>query len=340
MKNIKFILLFGFLLLMTKGYSQNDTLIAKDGTVLVGEIKEMTRGVVSMETSFSDSDFKIEWLNVKKMISTRSFRVNLTNGDRLFGPIEMHDSLSTVVIIDQKYGEVSVAIESIVYIKHVEGGQVWDILNLALDVGYSYTKTNNLHQLNGSLNADYYTNVWGADIYATTVQNIQDDVDPISRNSAGLGLKLFFRHGYFGGLNADYFSNNEQRLDLRSNYDVSFGKFFAQTNKLYFSTALGIAYSIENYADTLPDRNSVEGKIGFELSLFDTGDLSMFTKLYLYPSITEKYRLRTLLNYTVKYDLPRDFYIKCGIDYNYDNKPIEGVDPDDYVITAGIGWEL
>ncbi len=66
----------------------------------------------------------------------------------------------------------------------------------------------------------------------------------------------------------------------------------------------------------------------------------MFTKLYLYPSITEKYRLRTLLNYTVKYDLPRDFYIKCGIDYNYDNKPIEGVDPDDYVITAGIGWEL
>lgn len=25
---------------------------------------------------------------------------------------------------------------------------------------------------------------------------------------------------------------------------------------------------------------------------------------------------------------------------NYDNQPIEGVAPDDYVITAGIGWEL
>ena len=43
---------------------------------------------------------------------------------------------------------------------------------------------------------------------------------------------------------------------------------------------------------------------------------------------------------TLKYDLPKGFYIKGNIDFHYDNKPIEGNSPDDYVYTLGIGWSL
>jgi len=75
-------------------------------------------------------------------------------------------------------------------------------------------------------------------------------------------------------------------------------------------------------------------------NMFDMGDLNMFTSAALYPSITEKGRFRFINKFNLKYDLPRDFYIKATLDYSYDNKPIEGVTPDDYVYTFGIGWEL
>ena len=321
-------------------YSQNDTLVAKDGTVLVGEIKDMDKGVLTMETSFSDDDFKIEWLQVKTIKSTRSYRIVSSNGDRLFGTITVDSTGGKIVINDEKSGNKEYDLAQIVYLNHVEAGSILDVLNLSLDLGYSYTKTSELHQLNGSFNADYLTNVWGITSYANTVQSVQRDVSPISRTGAGLGLKLFFKHDIFAGTDVDIFSNNEQRLNLRTNYDVNIGKYFIHTNRIYFNSNIGIVYTTEDYMDTIADRNNVEGKFGMEYNMFDVGDLNFLASVSLYPSITDAYRLRTVANIKLKYDLPRDFYIKFGLDYNYDTKPIEGISPDDYVFTAGIGWEL
>jgi hypothetical protein len=321
-------------------YSQNDTLVAKDGTVLVGEIKDMDKGVLTMETSFSDDDFKIEWLQVKAIISSRSYRIVSSDGDRLFGTITVDSIGGKIVINDKKSGNKEYDLAQIVYLNHVEVGSVFDVLNLSLDLGYSYTKTSELHQLNGSFNADYLTNAWGVTSYANTVQSVQKDVTPISRTGAGLGLKLFFKHDIFAGTDIDIFSNNEQMLNLRTNYDLNIGKYFIHTNRIYFNSNIGIVYTTEDYMDTIPDRNNVEAKLGMEYNMFDVGDLNFLTSITVYPNITDAYRLRTVANIKLKYDLPRDFYIKFGLDYNYDTKPIEGVSPDDYVFTAGIGWEL
>jgi hypothetical protein len=224
--------------------------------------------------------------------------------------------------------------------KYKDSGNILDVINLSLDIGYSYTKANQLHQLNSNIKGNYYSNVWGLNAYMNTVQNIQNNGEPTKRTNGGGGFRYFLRRNYFGAIDADFFSNNEQMLDLRSNYNISIGKFFVNNNRLYFNTSVGLAYSNENYSDTLTDRKSLEGKFGISLNMFDIGDLNVLTDVIFYPSITEQYRLRTTLNFTLKYDLPRDFYIKIGLDYNYDTKPIDGIDPDDYVITSGIGWEL
>jgi transposase len=64
LKNMKskLILLLGLVIAYTS-FAQNDTIISRDNNVLNGEIKDMDRGVLTLETSYSDSDFKIEWLD-------------------------------------------------------------------------------------------------------------------------------------------------------------------------------------------------------------------------------------------------------------------------------------
>jgi len=335
---IRKVTILGFILFAFVSLRAQDTLLTTDNTKLVGEIKSMDRGVLVMETDFSDDDFTITWLKVQKISSQRNFRIILSNDERLYGTILYENGKLTIQ--DEEKGAESVEVSDIVYMKQVDEGSVFDLINLALDVGYSYTNANNLQQLNGSLTADYTRNKWGVDLYATTVKSIQTGVDNVMRNTAGFGLKVFANYGFYGDLGADYYSNTEQSMDLRSNYNLSLGKYIFRTNRQYLSASIGAAFLNENYSDTLVDRNSYEGKVGVEYNMFDMGDLNVFTSINLYPSFTEKGRLRTEYKLDVKLDLPRDFYIKGSLHYNYDNMPAEGVTFDDYVYTFGIGWEL
>jgi len=335
-------LLFILLLVLSSAsflYSQNDTLITNDGTVLVGEIKEMNKGVIAFETDYSDSDFKIEWLKIDRIITDRTYRIVLAKGQRYFGQFG-GDRINGIKIFDEFEGVVVVNLDDIVYLKHIDVGGVLDVMTLNLDVGYSYTKSNNLHQLNGALLVDYNTNVWGFSLNSSTVQSIQDDVSPTKRTTMDISLRKFLLRSYYGGLNADFFANNEQNLDLRSNYKLVIGNYFYRSNRQYLNSNIGLSYSFENYADTIQDRRGMEANVTLEYNAFDIGDLNFYTTITLYPSLSEVGRLRTELKSNIKYDLPRDFYFKVSLDYKYDTKPVEGAIPDDFVFTAGIGWEL
>ena len=318
--------------------AQNDSIISKNGTVLFGEIKTMERGVITIETEFSDDDFKITWNNIASIKSARDYRMILSSGVRYYGKINGSNNLLT--IIDLEKGTVTCQFDELVYLEHVDKGNFLDVVNLSLDFGWSLTKANNLEQFNGDFTADYYTNNWGVFTYYNTVRSTQDDAEKIKRDNGGLGVKAFVTHGYFAQLQADYYSNNSQSMDLRSNYSVSIGKYLVRTNRIYFNTSIGAAFLNENYSDTITDRNSYEGKVALEYNMFDVGDLNLFTNLEVFPSITEKGRVRTVFKFNLKYDLPRDFFIRGGINYSYDNQPIEGVTKDDYVYTFGFGWEL
>ena len=49
--------------------AQNDTIYFSASNMIVGEVKDMSRGVLTVETDYSDSDFKIEWQKVKRFHS-------------------------------------------------------------------------------------------------------------------------------------------------------------------------------------------------------------------------------------------------------------------------------
>lgn len=76
------------------------------------------------------------------------------------------------------------------------------------------------------------------------------------------------------------------------------------------------------------------------LNIYDVEDFDLNTDLKFYPSLSEKGRIRTDYNLTLKYDLPLDFYIKLGFSLNYDNKPAISGNEVDYIFTSGFGWEF
>ena len=67
------------LLIMVMGVSalkaQQDSLLMNTGEILAGEIKGFDEGVLTIETGYSDTDFKVEWDKVVSIKTENKFPV-------------------------------------------------------------------------------------------------------------------------------------------------------------------------------------------------------------------------------------------------------------------------
>ena len=82
--------------------AQGDTLILKSTEILVGELKEMNRNVVVLETDYSDSDFKITWKKVSQISTHTQFLVMLKKGDRFNGRLKSNGDHVYIISVDMQ----------------------------------------------------------------------------------------------------------------------------------------------------------------------------------------------------------------------------------------------
>lgn len=333
------IILF-IIFLSTTLVSASDTLRVSTGEILAGEIKKMDRSVITIETDYSDSDFMIDWAKVTEISSDRLFIIATTEGERYYGTIKTDFSDKNKVKIVEDGNLIQKNLADIVYINQVDEDFI-SRLSASIDIGFSYAKTNNLTQFSMRSNVGYMADTWTSNVYFNTVLSEQDSVQPTKRNEGGINFQYFLPADWFGVVSYSFLQNDEQKLKLRSITQLGGGNYLVRNNYMYFSASAGAAWNNENYTDpTIPSRNSAEGFAGLEVNMFNMGDLSMLTSLYVFPSFTESGRVRSDFKFDISYDLPLDIYFKVGYTLNFDNKPVEGASKTDYVFQTTVGWEL
>jgi len=321
-------------------FSQTDTLIMSNGNVVVGEIKNMNKNVLQIETDFSDSDFKIEWDKVRYIKSDQTFIIFSSNGNHFDGSIKMDDADTTKAIVYNGSQQVSLDLNEIVFIKEVEQNFLGR-LSLELSAGYTLTKANNLNTLSIRSYIGYLSKKFSADASFNLVRSVQEEVDPTRRTEASIGFRNIIKNDWFGLISSNLLQNDEQKIKLRATTSAGVGNYIVNTNKIYFGAAAGLAWNNERYTETPDDdKNSLEGFAGLEVNIFNLGDLDLLTYFNVYPGITEKGRVRTDFSFDLKYEFPLDFFINLGFTHNFDNQPVEGASKGDYVFQTTVGWEL
>lgn len=335
--------------------AQQDSLKLTNNNVIVGEIKSMDKGVLIIETDYSEDDFKVTWDKIKLISSKTNFLISLSNGRRFNGRLNSVDSVNIridyydpVLILNLKKSEVNeketdlleiVPLSSVVYLNAVDKG-FWSRLSASLDVGYSLTKANNLQQLNIRSSLGYLADRWKISASFNALNSNQDEVDEVKRTDGNATFNYFLPQDWFILYNLTYLSNTEQLIRSRYGNQIGLGKYVIHTNKTYFGFQAGVNLNSESYFDDNPSSNSGEAMLGTQLNLYDIGDLNLLTTLMAYPSLTQKNRFRSDFSLDVKYDFLDDFYIKVGTTMNYDNQPIVGATKLDYVFQITVGWEL
>lgn len=339
MKAYKLWTTFLLILFFNQTIAQSDSLILTNGNIIIGKAKSMDRGVLTYDTDYADSDFKISWNKVNGLFTETVFFITLTSGDRYTGHIESIGPKQMVIVSDE--GEkIEVKPEDIVYLDDLDEG-FWSQLYASIDVGFDLTKANDFKQVSMRSNVGYTDKRWNIDATYNTLNSSQSDVPDIKRTDGGMGFRWYLPRDWYPLFNVTFLSNTEQKLDLRTSVKAGMGKYIIHTNHSYWGFSGGANYNNENFSSDDADRESWEGFLGTELNLYDIGDLNLLTKLIAYPSFTEAGRWRADFNIDAKYDMPfdDDFYIKVGLTYNYDNQPVSGASESDYVFYTGFGWE-
>jgi len=332
----KFLILLGFLPIILMG--QHDTLWVKNGNVLYGEIKELTSGVLTMETAYSDDDFTIDYEEVDMLSIERQCLILAIGGLRITGFLKSEKSGQVTIT---KNGEEP-AVYSLKYITGIRQieSSFFSRFYGNVDVGFNLTKANNQRQLNIGVGLHYKGFKWISDLDISSLVSNRDDVEETQRTNINLGTTRLLSKKWFIRGTGSFLSNTEQNLEGRYSLRVGAGQYLATTSKLMFAVLGGLNYNDENYQDPTLDKLSTELYFASSLDMFNFKDFSLKTRVELYPSISERGRLRVDYTLNVKYDLPYDFYVKAEFQFNYDNQVAVGGSPFDYILNTGFGWSF
>ncbi|MEN8115979.1 MAG: DUF481 domain-containing protein [Bacteroidota bacterium] len=340
MKITKLTIAVFFLLLFSNMYAQNDTLYTATGDMLIGEIKSMSRNVLTFDTDYADSEFKVEWANVDGLISKATLQIYTTDGEKFTGNLAYDKTSKRTVQLINSDNDRSLTLDEIVEIATLSSSFL-DRLYISIDAGYSLTKANHLSQLTTNGRANYNGEKWVLGAGFNNVNTSQDDAEPTTRNEANVDFSRDIYGKAFAFIGMEFLESSELNLDLRTTSKIGVGYYFFRTNGMFLQGGVGLANANEKYSGADPKtENSFEGLGAVEFDAYDIGDFSFRAKINAFPSFSNKGRVRINSDVSLKWDLPMDFYIKASFIHNYDTQPIvEGIDKGDFVFQTGIGWE-
>ncbi|WP_154856075.1 DUF481 domain-containing protein [Cyclobacterium xiamenense] len=326
--------------LYSQATAQVDTLGLRNGNVLHGEIKSMDKGVLKMETDYSDEDFKIEWEKIAFIQTTTQFIIMSKNKNRFVGTLLSPDS-ARVHVVSNRDTLATLPYEEVIYLNSLKT-KFLDRLSASIGLSYNFTRANDLRQFNVRSTLGYRAKKWSATGSYNDLRSFQEGSTPIRRLNADTRVSYFLKKNWFGLAAINLLSNTEQLIELRTVSKLGLGKYIVRTNRTYWGFTGGISFNNEVFSlpGSNPRNRSGEGFIGSELNLYGLDDLSLISHVVAYPSLTESGRWRIDYSFDVKYDLPLNLYFGLGFTVNFDNRPRENASRSDYVFQTSFGWKL
>jgi hypothetical protein len=317
---------------------KTDTVILTNGDHLTGEIVELDRGILKLSTDGMGT-VSIEWDDVGSLNSTYQFRVEDTEGEMYFGAIAIEQAGGTLDVIHGADKD-ELPHSSVVAITPLEAS-LWEQLDGAISIGYSFTKSNSLSQLTLDAWIQRRTLTHQARFDASSIVSDTDDSVVQQRYDVTADFREFFGGSFFGLVGAGMQRNDELGLDLRSAGVVGIGANLVQTNRTDFVAAGGLSVNHE-WANDGTDRGNLEAPIVVEHAIFgyDFPKIDYSTQLAFYPSLNDWGRVRVELDFRFSREIVSDFFIEQTFYDSYDNRPPGGGEKSDYGLVFSLGWSF
>ncbi len=318
---------------------KTDVVYLQNGDRITGEVKSLSRGKLEFSTDHMDTVF-IEWEDIREIVSTTGHAIELTNGQRFYGPLTKPEE-AEMLVVKTADGPVGLNTLDVISIYPVESS-FWERLDLSASLGFSWDKGSKVGKYNLGIDAVYRRTESITRSKFSSEITTQEQVDNTARTVLSANHLIFMRNKnfrvYFGNLD----QNDELGVNFRALAGAGYGWIPMRSQKNWFSLAVGLDINRE-----IPDEGESEtnleaaGLMVYEYFKYSTPERSLKTNLTVFPSITDIGRWRIVFSTDFSFEIVNDLFWKLDFYANYDSAPIstEGA-TSDYGVVSSIAYKF
>lgn len=319
--------------------TRTDVVHMHNGDRVTGEIKSLLRGRLEFKTDHMGT-LLIDWEDIKEIVSDTGHAIELTNGQRFYGPLKQSETPDMVSVATER-GTVGLAVTDVSNMYPVKAS-FWERLEVSFRLGFNWDKSSEVGKYNLGADAVYRHPDSLSRVGFSGEFTTQSDRDTTTRASLNASHIVFLRNKrmrtYFGNLD----HNENLGLQLRTLVGAGYGWIPVRTNRTWFSTMIGLAVNHERPVSG-PDGSNLEAVLGasYEYFKFAVPKKSFAANLMVFPSLSEGGRVRAEFNTNFDIELVSDFFWTLEFYTSYDNEPTtEDAESIDYGINASIAYKF
>ena len=322
---------------------KTDVVVISNGDEITGELKSMKNNVLKLSTD-DMGIISIKWDKVLHVISNHTFQLQIIGGDLIFGSLDS-TSLDGYVRVLSNSVWTEVKAEDLVGISRLNQTIIGRI-DGNVSVGYSYTKSSDVHSFNGKLNVSYLANRNLTEIGTSAILTNQQDTIYTSNSSFLLSqTRLFDKNWFFTG-SYSLQQNTELGIKLRSLISLAYGKHLIKKNDMVLQISTGLASNSEEYYENeqgqIPnDASNLEGLVKIEFQYFSNNEpeFNIHPYVILYPGLTEWGRFRSDLKIDLKFEIIHNLFFTTTF-YNQLDTKNEQESKVDYGVITSFGFSF
>jgi hypothetical protein len=317
--------------------ARTDVVVLLNGDRITGEVKRLDRGRLEFKTDDVGTLY-IEWDKVASLAAGRQFEVGLADGRRYLGSLLRGRPSELTVAGDE--ASVSFPMADVTLIAPI-GDTLWRRLDGSLDVGFSYTRSSDIAQLNVNSETVYRRPRFEArlDASATLTKQRQGGAGD-DRGVISASYLRYLTGPWFVSAATQFESNESLGMRLRSQVGAVAGPRLVNTNRAQMILGGGLVFNDERAVDAPATRN-VEALLLTRVSYFtyDRPRTNLDLSVQYFPSLSNAGRQRLQLDAAVKREIWKDFFLSLNGFDTYDSRPPNpAFDTNDVGIVLSVGW--
>ena len=322
----------------TPAFAQKtDVVTLANGDRITGEITILERGRLEFSTDDAGTLY-LEWDKLVSLVTTRQVEVLTGSGIRYLGSLTAADARTLAVVT--LAGTTTLRMADVTLIEPI-GASFWRKLDGSFDVGYSYTQSSGISQLNLNSSTTYRRLASSVRVSASLTQTQTEGEEGTDDRGTIEASYLRYRWPrWFVAAAGRFESNTSLGLELRSQLGVVVGPRLVNSNRGQFTLGAGLAVNDERGVDVESTQN-IEAVFGLEGSFYtyDRPKTNLDLRLQYYPSLSNTGRQRIQLDAAVKRELLKDFFVSVNLYNSYDNRPPNPASSNNDVgVVLSIGW--
>lgn len=316
---------------------KTDVVTLANGDRITGEVKRLERGRLEFSTDDAGTLY-LEWDKLLSVVAARFVEVLTTDGSRFLGTLVPAPARAIAVATDE--GSMTLQMAEVTLITPI-GTSFWRKLDGSIDLGFNYTRSSGVAQLNFNSSTIYRKPASSIRLNASATWTETDDEE--GRDDRGYVEGTFLRYPWqrwFLSAAGRMETNESLGLELRSQVGGVVGPRLVNSNRAQMTVGGGLAFNDERGVDVEPTQN-VEGLFVFLWSYYtyDHPKTNLDVTTQYYPSLSNLGRHRIQLDAAVKRELWKDFFVSLSMYNTYDSRPPNPeANTNDIGFVISLGW--